>query len=300
MGDLLEREGGETMTTPQLTPDILTLLQYLDGELEANEAQRIEQQAITDAEVRSQLERLRQFIAELRTTVDEMSFSASHPPAVSVDCPDLEVIIAYAASALGGPEKSQFEQHLRKCEACLHDVVQHRMVAALAAIGADVPLPVALKAKAEAQWAPPKPALTRLVIQQAKKGLERGLALVERYLVEPVISVLEMPTPQLALRGEASVLVINVETEKASVEGTLIQPANDGLTLTLKLLDADRKPLSKKFVEIREQGKLIFSAETDAQGMLDVSDIELEPGTYEVACPAIQTTFELDVRAPQE
>ncbi len=294
------------MTAPQSTPDVLTLLQYLDGELEPSEARRIEQQATSDQEVREQIDRLRHFLTEMGTTVDEMSFSASHPPAVSLDCPDLEVVIAYAADALDGTEKPQFEQHLRHCEACLHDVVQHRTVATWAAIGDDVPLPADLKARTEALWTPMKPTVTRLVIQQLKKGVAKGLTLLEKHIVEPIVSVLEMPTPQLALRGgesaspgETPVLVFRVDAGKPIIEGTLMLPPGGEATLTLKFLGADQQPLVKKLVELRQHDKLIFSKETDARGVLDASDIDLNPGVYEVECPAIQTKFELDLRGPE-
>ena len=74
----------------------------------------------------------------------------------------------------------------------------------------------------------------------------------------------------------------------------LATPEEDGVAVTLTLLGSERKALVDRRIFLRQQGRAIFSAQTDHQGVLRVP--RLEPGSYEVACDEIHTTFHLELR----
>jgi hypothetical protein len=71
-------------------------------------------------------------------------------------------------------------------------------------------------------------------------------------------------------------------------------PEGDGVAVTLTLIGPERKVLADHRIFIRQQGRAIFSAQTNQQGVLQIP--RLEPGSYEVACDEIHTTFLLELR----
>jgi hypothetical protein len=71
-------------------------------------------------------------------------------------------------------------------------------------------------------------------------------------------------------------------------------PEEDGVAVTLTLLGPERQPIADRRIFLRQQGRAIFSAHTDHQGKLQVP--RLDPGSYEVACDELHTTFQLELR----
>ena len=279
------------MTTQQPIPDVLVLLRYLDGDLDPSEARAIEQQAGTTPDIQRQLKRLQRFTAALKAGIGDASLAPFSPAASPDQCPTLEDIIGYAANAVSGARKTRMESHLRSCDACLHDVIQHRAVDDIVLSGETVPLPASLRVQTESASQPAKTPLSRIVIQQVKEGL----ALLVEYVTAPLTAI-EQLQPQLALRGESSVLLFQVNAERATVAGSAVLPSGGELSLTLQFHDKQQHPLVQKSIAVRRQGRTVFEGETDEQGAVDLSDIELLGGTYEIECPEIQTAWQFDIR----
>jgi hypothetical protein len=208
----------------------------------------------------------------------------------------VEEAIAYVTGGLSSNEQERIGRHLSLCDACLQEVMEHRTLEVMLTPEGEVPLPSALRAKTEMLWQPPQPTVSRLVIQRLKKEFVQTLALVEQFLVEPIVRVVAVPMPQPAVRGDTSVLVVRIEAGEPTIEATLRQPASGEVTLTLTFRDAEQRPVQATPVELRRRGRLIFAAETDALGVLDISGLDLGPGTYEVQCPTIPLAFALEIR----
>jgi hypothetical protein len=71
-------------------------------------------------------------------------------------------------------------------------------------------------------------------------------------------------------------------------------PAGDAVGLVLALEEASGQRLADQRIFLRHHGRSIFSARTDAEGILRTP--RLERGVYEVSCPGIGTSFRLDLR----
>jgi len=67
-----------------------------------------------------------------------------------------------------------------------------------------------------------------------------------------------------------------------------------GIGLVLALEEASGERLADQRIFLRQRGRPIFSARTDAEGVLRTPG--LERGVYEVSCPGISTSFRLDLR----
>jgi hypothetical protein len=150
----------------------------------------------------------------------------------------------------------------------------------------------------EAQPAPAsaeeKPgSFSRLIIQIAHTGLR----LLESHLAAPLLDVQELFVPMPAYRsGEGPPPAINfrITTGQAAIDATVVQDG-DRVALTLTFFGAEQEVLAGHQVFLRRQGRAVFSAQTDSEGVLRTP--RLRPGIYEVACPGVQTTFELEFRS---
>jgi hypothetical protein len=134
------------------------------------------------------------------------------------------------------------------------------------------------------------------VIQRLTDAFTTRLALVEQVLVEPILRVTAMAVPQPAVRGDAAALIVRLDAGRPTIDVTLTQPSDAQLRLTLTFRDAEQRPVPAVRVELRQRKRLIFAAETDACGVLDISGLDLEPWTYAVQCPTIPLAFALDIR----
>jgi hypothetical protein len=179
----------------------------------------------------------------------------------------------------------------------LQEVAEATRIVVALAIPTRVPVPDALKQQVVAAWAPSgiekaTTTLSRLVVRVAKKGL----ALIEQHLVPPFIEIEEVLTPAAAYRtaeGPAT-LDLNIKTDQTEIRVTSVQEG-EGMSLHMTFLDLTQEALAGQRVFLRKQGRPIFSAKTDQQGILRTP--HLEPGTYEIDCPATQAAFALEVRS---
>jgi hypothetical protein len=192
--------------------------------------------------------------------------------------------------SLTAKEESPIEQHLQGCEVCFQQAQEAARVLTFLSSVQMPSVPSSLKMQVATQWEDFVP-LPRLVIQMTVEGLR----LIESYLALPLLNVQEVLTPLSAFRrGErSSALTLRLQAGEAEIDMFAI-PENDGVAVRLTLFDPEHAALADRRVFIRQQGRAIFSAQTDERGELHVP--RLEPGEYEVSCDEIHTTFQFELR----
>jgi hypothetical protein len=135
-------------------------------------------------------------------------------------------------------------------------------------------------------------ALSQLIIQVA----HNGLSLLESHLTAPFLGVQESLVPMPAYRREEVPPALNLRLTSGQVDITaIVRQEGKQIALTLTLLSTEQGALAGQQVFLRRRGRAVFSAQTDSKGVLRMP--RLKPGIYEVACPGIQATFELEFRS---
>lgn len=133
-------------------------------------------------------------------------------------------------------------------------------------------------------------AFSRLIVQLA----ETGMRLIESHLVPPLIEVQELltsPTPAYRPKEEPAVVNLNITTEETRISVTAVREGEQ-IALTLIFRDASQTALAGQRIFLRRQGRSVFSAKTDSNG--ELRPPRFKPDTYEVACPGLKTTFQLE------
>jgi anti-sigma factor RsiW len=276
------------MTNGTSCPDLELLSQFLDRELEASEESKITHHLATCAQCCAQLNDFQQVQG---TTRAQLPIFNEHfaLPASSLHCPSAETVTAYMQGLLAANEAQQIERHLQACDSCLYEAKEASRLLVFLASPQEGPVPALLKAQVARAWdkassEDPSPALPRLVIQLT----EWGLRLIETYLAPPLLTIEE---GQSAYRSSALSLRLNAGDTEIDV---LAVPEEDGVAVTLTLTGPEQAALADRRVFLRQDGRAIFSAQTNHQGELRLP--ALEPGSYEVSCHEVLTTFELELR----
>jgi anti-sigma factor RsiW len=272
-------------------PDLRLLSQLLDGELTATEAAAVAPHVEGCATCRTRRIRLERALGALRGAVP-----APAPAADAADrpagCLAPEQVAGWVARALTTRAERAADAHLEGCAHCLAEALAAaHMTASLDALPS-LPVPAVLKARVASRWgAAAEPSLTALVLRLTRAGV----ALVERHVVAPLLDVEERLAPAPAVRAEAAAeaLAFLIRAPEAEIHATVV-PAGDAVTLTLALERAG-VPLAGQRVSLRQHGRAIYSARTDAAGEVHLP--RLEPGVYEVSCWSINTAFRLDLLA---
>jgi anti-sigma factor RsiW len=287
------------MTNAISCPEFALLSQFLDHELGPTETQQISRHVSTCHRCREQIKEIQQAEEDKRadffTLRPHTALSAS-----SDDCLEPEIIAAYAQGILSSPEEQQAEAHLFTCDACLNEVNAVVRAASTVAREKLEAVPTLLAAQVAAQWQPSAIAadtlsLPRIVIQVA----ERGLRLIERHLVSPLLDVQEVLTPLPAAlrqgksRRHASGLRLRLRTEQAEM-AVQVEKIDDGVVVKLTLVGAAQEELARRRIYFRQGKRAILSEMTNERGELFIPF--LSPGSYQVSCHEIHTTFELDLR----
>lgn len=277
------------MTNGAACPEPVLLSQFLDHELAAPEESRIARHLTQCPLCQEQVERLlhAEQLARAQVPGWRPSLFSLTP---SASCPPLEKVAIYMQGSLSMDEELRIEQHLQSCEACFQQAKEAARVVTFLSSSQTPPIPASLKTPIATQWESFAP-LPRLVIQMTREGLR----LLESYVVAPLLNVQEVLAPLSAFRrGErSSALSLKLQAGEAEID-VLAIPENNGVAVRLTLFDPEHTALADRRVFIRQQGKAIFSAQTNDRGELHVP--RLEPGEYEVSCHEIHTTFQLELR----
>jgi hypothetical protein len=191
------------------------------------------------------------------------------------------------AERLSPAERQAIQQHLQICRACTEGLsLATSFDFSLIQKWIDEERAIQVKDQEKAG------ALSHLIVQIARKGLR----LVEQHLVPPLLGVQEMPMPLPAYRRqeEPSALNLKIAATQAEITVTVVQD-EESIACKMTFLGTGQQALAGQQVFLRRQGRLIFSAQTDADGVLRTP--RLKPAPYEVACPGVQTTFQLEFRS---
>jgi hypothetical protein len=280
-------------------PDPELLSRLLDRELGAEEEatlrRHVENCAVCGAHFR-QLGKVKDTVqAELRHARSRSSLST-----LSSTCLSPERIAAYVHRLLPADEYAVAERHVSACPACLGEVMEALRVNKTLKRTRQASVPAALKARVASHWeqlsAPAvteEAKLSRFVLQLAQKGVQ----LVDQYLVTPLLDVHTLLAPQPAYRVDEvwAPLQLTLHADQATIAITAV-PEGTGLSLRLTMMGPDAAVLTGQRVFLRQNGKSIFSARTNHEGLIQIPHIE--PGMYELSCAGIQTSFQLELRAP--
>jgi hypothetical protein len=281
--------------------EALLLSQHADGELPAAEARTVTEHLAACATCAGQLTRLRQLARTGRTAASRASaaYGGIDLPADEADrlagCPSPSELAGWADPVLPPAERTALEHHLTTCDVCLTEVRDARHLLARLEATPALPVPSALKGRVASLWGEPAArtsALTRLVIRVTRAGAE----LIESHLVAPLRDLAEASTPLPAMRSDGAAKTARSFTLHGP-DATIvaeIAAAADGVGVTLRLADDDGAPLPEERIFLRRHGRSLYSARTDADGVLRMPGIE--HGVYEVDCPGIATSFQLDLR----
>lgn len=281
------------MTNGADCPDLLLLSQFLDHALEEQAAHSVAHHLTFCSECQAQVEQWRRTEGVARVQVPLPGSPLLLP--VSLSCPPLEKVVGYMQGLLTVKEDQHLERHLQDCETCFQEAKNAARVQVFLASAPESPAPASLKTQVANQWeaaGKPEASLPRIIIQLT----EQGLQLLSSYLAPPLLNVQEVFVSQSTYRRgtPSSALTLRLQTGETEMH-VLATPENEGVTVRLTLLGPERQALADYRIFIRQHGRAIFSAQTDAQGELYVP--RLEPGSYEVSCHEIHTTFQLELRS---
>jgi hypothetical protein len=285
------------MSTNAPCPTPLLLSQYLDHEVESSAVQQISHHVKTCSRCHTQLQKMERVDGGMKTMLSKSPLWTAPTHTPSPACLSPEIVTAYIDRVLSREEALRAEQHLQTCDWCVQEVADATRMVAAFATPTRLPVPAALKQKVAAGWEPSRvekatAVLSRLVVQVAKKGM----ALIEQHLVPPFLNVEEVLAPAGAYRTAEgpTTLDLNIKTEQTEIHVTSVQEG-EGMSLRLTFLDLAQEALAGQRVFLRQQGRPIFSAKTDQQGVLRTP--HLEPGMYEIDCPGTRAAFALEVRS---
>lgn len=286
------------MTTLAGCPDPTLLSQLLDHELEAEEERTIRRHMESCLECQkytAKLIRGKEMVHKAFPRMPQLSVLDTFPQR----CVFPEHIAAYVQRVLPAAEQETVERHLQICNRCLGEVMEAFRVTSVVQTLQTAPVPEAVQVQVASQWeraltlkAKQTVSLSRLVVQITQKGMR----MLEQHLIEPLLEVQEtfMPAP-VSRAGEApEPLDLHIKTNQAEIHTLIIQEGT-GVTLNLTFCDSSQETLTGQRVFLRQHGRSIFSARTDKDGVLRTP--HLEPGVYEVSCPGMNTTFQLELRS---
>lgn len=281
------------MTNTHLScPDFTQFLQYLDRELPSDQEAQFADHLTTCESCRTQLQTIQQM--EERITRVLSTASVNNTAALATPhCLTPELLSAYVQRVLLDKEMGQVETHLQTCDWCVQAVMEATFIPQKLNVSQHT-VPLSLKNRVVATLPsaqkPRAASLSRLVVGIAQQGLQ----LLEQHLVAPFLNVQAtlMLTPAYRATEAPSVLDLRIQTEPAEIHATVFQEGN-GLSLTMTFVSPTKEALAGQRIFIRREGRSIFSARTDPEGVLRTP--HLAPGIYEVACSELDASFQLEL-----
>jgi anti-sigma factor RsiW len=274
-------------------PDLLVLSQLVDRELAPANLAALGAHVDGCGVCRERIGRLERALAALQVAIASPTWDPGKVGGPG-SCLGPEQVAGWVQRVLSPADFQAVEAHLAHCDACLEEALgAARLVARLDA-DERLPVPVALTERVASRWGavPAEESLTRLVIRLARAGA----TLIERHIVAPILDVELSMVPATATRGEEAdeLVSFRLRAAEAQIRGTIV-PEGSAIRLVLRVLGRTDEALMGQRVFLRHHGRSIYSARTDATGRLETPRIERS--VYEVSCPAIGTSFRLDLRS---
>lgn len=125
--------------------------------------------------------------------------------------------------------------------------------------------------------------------------------MIDKYLTAPLLDVQEILVPLPAYRSRSAsgawqsptALGLRIDAGEVEISVAAVREQH-GVVVKLTFIGTEQKALGGRRIFLRQRGRAVFSEQTDAHGVLLMP--LLAPGTYEVACHEIHTTFLLELR----
>ena len=276
-------------------PPLVLISQWIDDELSTREEIAVRTHIATCPHCTQQIQRLQQQEHAIRTHAHQMS--APPEPALTAECLSPTIVVDYLLNMLAADVATKVEAHLASCNRCLSDVHEAAQMQAMITSRTSQPVPRELKTKVAAAWEPAArvgtvATLSQLVIQASRRGLE----LIEHHVVAPIVDIQQMLVPMPAYRAEQTpqTLDVKIDAGAAEIQATVYQEG-DGVSVQMTFLSKKLEAVTGQRVFLRQNGRSIFSSRTDNDGQLRTP--HLQPGTYEVSCAGLDTTFQLELRS---
>lgn len=277
-------------------PDFSDLSQFIDRELEGEKAANVFRHVTGCTVCMERIRRITEAERSLKTEsrkpcllkVDE---------ATTVNCPSPEQMSAFLQRLLPAAVEGAVELHLQHCDFCLDEVRHAAQIMATLASTDKESVPATLSRKVTTLWDTTVTkgnvtALSRVVVQIGKKGLK----LVERYLTPPLLDIQEVFVPMPAYRTNETPQRLDLKIQTGELEiYTSTFAEGPGVSLKMLMRRTTQEVFSGQRVFLRRDGRSIFSAKTDKQGVLQTP--HLEPGTYEVTCAGGNVSFLIELLA---
>ena len=274
-------------------PDLLVLSQLLDEEIPLADAAPIRSHAASCAACGARITRLTDAVAAMKAVANASADAARSAASALPGCLSASQLATWLDGTAPESERRTAAAHLDGCDLCLGEAVAAARV--MTRLDATPPhrVPMALTARVASRWraAAPGPSLATLVVAVTRAGAR----LVEKHLVAPFLDIAEVGAPAPAFRAEEPPAELRFQLLAADtrIRATIFS-AGDAIGLVLALEEASGERLADQRIFLRQRGRPIFSARTDAEGVLRTPG--LERGVYEVSCPGISTSFRLDLR----
>jgi anti-sigma factor RsiW len=275
--------------TTDACPDLATLAQLVDGELEPSLTTAAHRHAGRCARCGPRVAALERAADAGRAAMPQTP--PAPRPGRTDACLSESQLAGYVTLTLAADERQRAESHLAGCDLCL--IAADEALATTHALArAPLAVPATLQARVASRW----PATTPSTVARLAIAIGRtGLRLLEQHLGPPVLAIEAELVPLAALRAgeERAALSVLLRAENGEIRATIVSD-DEAVAVTLRVLGSEGAPLGGQRLYVRQHGSSIFSARTDANGELRLP--RLEPGVYDVECAGIQTTFVLDLR----
>jgi hypothetical protein len=277
-------------------PDLSYLSQFIDQELEGEEADNVLRHVTGCTLCTERIRHINETEQSIKTELRKSRLPKVGETATA-DCLSPEQMSAFLQRILPTAMEDTVELHLQHCDLCLDEVRHTAQIMATLASPDKEPVPTTLRTQVTALWdnAVKKGnvvSLSRVVLQIGKKGLK----LVERYLTPPLLDIQEVFVSLPAYRADEMPQRLDLRIQTGELEiYTSTFAEGPGVSLKMLMRRTTQEVFSGQRIFLRQDGRSIFSAKTDNQGILQTP--HLEPGTYEVTCAGGNVSFLIELLA---
>ena len=277
-------------------PDLSDLSQFIDQELQEEEAANVLHHVTGCSVCTERIRHISETEQRIKTELRKSRLPKIGETAIA-DCLSPDQVSAFLQRILPVAMEDTVELHLQHCDLCLDEVRHAAQIMATLASPDKESVPTTLKTKVTALWDNTVKkgniaTLSRVVLQIGQKGLK----LVERYLTPPLLDIQEVFVPIPAYRTNETPQRLDLRIQAGELEiYTSTFAEGPGVSLKMLMRRTPQEVFSGQRVFLRRDGRSIFSAKTDNQGVLQTP--HLEPGTYEVTCPGGNVSFLIELLA---
>ncbi|NHN56143.1 anti-sigma factor [Calidifontibacter sp. DB0510] len=221
---------------------------------------------------------------------------------------------AYAVDAVDADERRMFEEHLRECESCAHEVAELQQTAAILAADAETAPPAGLRESVlrEARAVRPNPPVVTPLRRRRPIGGWLLAAAAALLLViggiawhpwtsgTPTVSAAQRilsasDAERYAHRDGSTVVTVvrSPQLKQAAVTTTGLKAAPSGMAYTMWLIDASGKPVDAGQLPPGASGAVTYVLRGDAASATAAA-VTMEPAGTNPAAPSSKSIMAMD------